>query len=368
MAPVPEIPRALLPDAVSVRRIETAAGLSLRVLEAGAGAGRPLALLLHGFPELAFSWRRIIPALAARGFHVVAPDQRGYGGTDGPAGPENCAAPRLAADVMALLHALGRPRAELLVGHDFGSVVAAWAATIRPDAFGAVALMSAPFGGPPSWDAPLPLGLGPLEAGLAALPRPRKHYQLYFSTAAADADIRWAPEGLPAFLHAYIHMKSGDWEENAPVPLPDARPATMARLPEYYVMDKAATMPESVRRAAPTGFAPWLPEAALEFYAATFAARGFQGGLDWYAAMTDPDRLAQLRLWAGRRIEAPCIYVAGARDWGVHQKPGDFERMTGGAACADFRGATLVPGAGHWVQQEAPEATIAALDAFLATL
>jgi pimeloyl-ACP methyl ester carboxylesterase len=361
---VPDYPRALLPDAVAARRVETATGLSMRVLEAGAGADRPLALLLHGFPELAFSWRKVMPALAEMGFHVVAPDQRGYGGTEGPAGPERCAPPDLVRDALAFVHALGRKRVGLLVGHDFGAVVAAWAALIRPDVFRAVALMSAPFGGPPGWDAPLPLGLGRLEAGLAALERPRKHYQVYFSTRSADADMRWAPEGLPAFLHAYVHMKSGDWEGDRPEPLPDARPESMARLPEYYVMDKGATMPESVRPHAPKGFAPWLPEAALEVYAATFGARGFQGGLDWYAANTDPERLAALRLWAGRRIEVPACFVAGARDWGIRQKPGDLERMER-EACADWRGTTLVEGAGHWVQQEAPEAVIAALGAFV---
>lgn len=364
MSAVPDYPRALLPEGVVARRTETATGLSVRHLEAGAGADRPLALLLHGFPELAFSWRKVMPALAEMGFHVVAPDQRGYGGTEGPAGPARCGAPDLVRDAMALVHALGRERVELLVGHDFGAVVAAWAALIRPDVFRATALMSAPFGGPPGWDAPSPLGLGPLDAGLAALERPRRHYQLYFSGRSADADMRWAPEGLPAFLHAYVRMKSGDWEENRPEPLPDASPESFARLPTYYVMDRGATMPESVRRAAPEGFAPWLPEAAFAVYAETFAARGFQGGLDWYAAMTDPERLETLRLWAGRRIEGPACFVAGDRDWGIHQKPGELARMEREAA-ADWRGTVLVPGAGHWVQQEAPEAVVAALGAFV---
>ena len=360
---VPDYPAALLPEGAAVRRVETATGLSVRLIELAPGADRPLALLLHGFPELAFSWREVMPALAALGFHVVAPDQRGYGGTAGPAGKARCAAPRLAADAAALLHALGRGRAELLVGHDFGAVVSAWAALVRPDLFRAVVLMSAPFGGPPGWETPSPLGLGALDAGLATLDRPRKHYQVYFSGAQADADMRGAPEGVAAFLHAYVHMKSGDWAGNAPEPLPDARPETLARLPEYYVMDRAATMPESVRPHAPAGFADWLPPEALAVYADAFAARGFQEALDWYAAQTDPELLEGLRLWAGRRIEVPAAFVAGARDWGIHQKPGDLARMET-AACADWRGATLVEGAGHWVQQEAPEAVAAALARF----
>jgi hypothetical protein len=123
-------------------------------------------------------------------------------------------------------------------------------------------------------------------------------------------------------------------------------------------------MPEE--RASATrrkAFADWLPREALAVYAGTFGGRGFQDALDWYAAQTDPELLEGNRLWSGRRIEVPAAFVAGARDWGIHQKPGDLARMER-EATADWRGTTLIEGAGHWVQQEAPAATAAAILAF----
>ena len=169
------------------RFVEDINGLRMHVLEAGT-AGRPCLLLLHGFPELAYSWRKVMPALAAAGYHVVAPDQRGYGRTTGwSADYDGDLAPfrmlNLVRDAVGLLAALGLRSVEAVVGHDFGASVAAWCALVRPDIFRRVALMSAPFAGVP------PLPLGPqkpvpkpdIHAALAALPRPRKHYQWYYS-------------------------------------------------------------------------------------------------------------------------------------------------------------------------------------------
>jgi pimeloyl-ACP methyl ester carboxylesterase len=141
------------------RRIDGVNGLSVHLLEAGFDAGpRPLLLLLHGFPELAYSWRRVMPALADAGFHVVAPDLRGYGA---PRAGRRATTPtpadvhvfNLVRDQLALLHALGRSQVHAVVGHDFGSPLAAWCALVRPDVFRAVVLMSAPFAGPPGWAA-----------------------------------------------------------------------------------------------------------------------------------------------------------------------------------------------------------------------
>ena len=144
-----------LPEGVTARRIDGVNGLSMHVLEAGADGQRPLVLLLHGFPELSYSWRRVLPALAAAGWHAVAPDQRGYGLTTGWRGgyDDDLAPFRLPAlvdDAVALVEALGHRSVAALVGHDFGAVVGAWAALLRPDVFRSVVLMSAPFAGPPT--------------------------------------------------------------------------------------------------------------------------------------------------------------------------------------------------------------------------
>src|SRR5207253_1901632 len=145
----------VLPSGVRSRFLDGINGLRVHVLEAGfESTGRPCVVLLHGFPELAYSWRKVMPALAAAGFHVVAPDQRGYGRTtgwdadyDGDLGSFRLL--NLARDALGLVSALGKRSVAAVVGHDFGSPVAAWCALVRPDVFRSVVLMSAPFAGPP---------------------------------------------------------------------------------------------------------------------------------------------------------------------------------------------------------------------------
>src|SRR5207248_1638195 len=186
-------------------------GLDIHVLEAGFETkGRPLVLLLHGFPELAYSWRKLMVPLASAGFHVVAPDQRGYGRTTGwNADYDGDLASfrllNLVRDALGLVSALGHRTVAAVVGHDFGSPVAAWCALVRPDIFRSVALMSAPFAGPPE----LPFDTGrnapqkpqeeSIHDALARLDRPRKHYQWYYSTRAANADMHACPQGVRAF-------------------------------------------------------------------------------------------------------------------------------------------------------------------------
>src|SRR5262249_32758604 len=145
-----------IPSSIRSRYVDGVNGLNMHVLEAGFETpGRPALLLLHGFPELAFSWRKVMPALAAAGYYVIAPDQRGYGRTTGwdPDYDGNLASfrlPNLVRDALELIAALGYKSVDAVIGHDFGSSVAAWCALIRPDVFRAVVMMSAPFGGPPS--------------------------------------------------------------------------------------------------------------------------------------------------------------------------------------------------------------------------
>jgi pimeloyl-ACP methyl ester carboxylesterase len=361
----------LLPHGVRARHVP-AGELSMHVLEAGDPAA-PLVLLLHGFPELAWSWRHVLPALGRAGYHAVAPDQRGYGRTTGwTAEYEGDLAPfrmaNLARDAVLLMHALGHPRAACVVGHDFGASVAGWSALLRPDLFGAVVLMSAPFTGAPGLS-PTGAGLGDaLDAALADLPRPRKHYQRYYATRPADADMRHAPQGLHAFLRAYYHHKSADWPDNRPYPLAGWTAAEMARLPTYYVMDLAQTMAETVAEHMPTpdqvAACRWLTEAELAVYTAEFARTGFQGGLNWYRCRFEPALLADQQLFAGRTIDLPAMFLAGAQDWGIHQSPGAMERMWT-RSFTSMGPPVLVDGAGHWVQQEQPQAVTAALLAFL---
>ena len=337
----------------------------MQVLEAGFDPpGRACVLLLHGFPELAYSWRKVMPPLAAAGFHVVAPDQRGYGRTngadtryDGDLAPFRIAA--LAGDAAGLLGALSI-RSAHVVGHDFGSPVAAACALIRPDLFRSVALMSAPYGGS---------GVGGMPAstldGLAALKR--KHYQWYYATREADRDMRDCPQGVHAFLRAYYHVKSADWEANRPFPLKDWSAQELAKLPRYYVMDLDRNMAETVAADFPDRSSPWLSDDELKVYSESFAATGFQGGLQWYRCATGGLSAESMRPYAGRTIDIPSCFIAGASDWGIHQKPGELERMQE-STCTDFRGCHLVPGAGHWVQQEQPEKTAALLLQFLASV
>jgi pimeloyl-ACP methyl ester carboxylesterase len=363
-----EIP---LPQGIRSRFKGGINGLAMHVLEAGFETkGRPLVLLLHGFPELAYSWRKIMLPLAAAGFHVVAPDQRGYGRTTG------CDTSydrdldafhmfNLVRDAVGLVAALGHRSVAAVVGHDFGSPVAAWCALIRPDVFRAVALMSAPFGGPPS--VPFDTAEAPrgterridIHADLAALARPRKHYQWYYSTRAADADMRNCPQGIHAFLRAYYHHKSADWTANKPKPLASLSAIELAKLPTYYVMDLDKGMAETVAAVMPTAdeiaACHWLPDDELRIYAAEYARTGFQGGLQWYRCATSGRCASEMEIFSGRTIDVPSCFIAGASDWGIYQSPGAFERMQD-SACTQMRFCHLVEGAGHWVQQEqAPE-------------
>ena len=368
--PLPQIP---LPRGIASRFVETEAGLKMHLLEAGT-RDRPMLLLLHGFPELAFSWRRIMPALAEAGYWVVAPDQRGYGRTTGWDGDYNgdlqaFAVPNLVRDQVALVRALGRDHVQAVIGHDFGAPVAAWSALLHPEIFRRAALMSAPFGGPPP-AAPPPADppKGDIHADLAALARPRKHYQWYYATRDAARDMDRPPQGLHAFLRAYFHMKSADWPENKPSKLTGWTAQELAKLPTYYVMDLEADMPATVAPHMPTAAqiaaCQWLPEGPLAFYTGEFARTGFQGGLNWYRCATGPAFRRELSKYAGKAIEVPVTFLAGTADWGTRQVPGALEAMET-TACADYRGTHLIDGAGHWVQQEQPKAVVERLLAFL---
>lgn len=350
-----------LPAGIRSSFIDNGNGLSMHVLEAGR-AGQPSVLLLHGFPELAYSWRKVMPALADASYHVIAPDQRGYGLSTGwDADYHGDLASfrfiNLLRDILGLLSAMDIEHIEMLVGHDFGSAAAAYAALIRPDMFRKLVLMSAPFSGPP------PIRpQGPtvdIDAALAALDRPRKHYHQYYSTPEANADMHRCPQGIHDFMRAYYHHKSADWKNNQPHTLQAWNADELARLPTYYVMDLDKNMAETVGPEIPSPAAiancTWLPEDELRIYSETYQQTGFQGGLNWYRCRFVDAFTHELQIFSGRTIDVPAMFISGKSDWGTYQVPGALEEMQS-AVCSDYRGTHLIYGAGHWVQQEQPEA------------
>ncbi len=370
-------PSGTLDPAIRCHRVDNGNGLSCHVLEAGDPTD-PCVLLLHGFPELAYSWRHIMLPLARAGYHVLAPDQRGYGQTTGSddrfdGDVASFRLVNLVRDAIGVLFAFNHAKAACVVGHDFGSSVAAWCAVIRPDLCSSVVLMSAPFSGTP----PIPLpGAGAAGSGiatidhqaLAALDPPRKHYQWYYSTAAANDNMQHCPQGVSAFMRAYYHHKSADWQDNKPYPLDSWSARQLGQLPLYYVMHESAGMAETVAPEMPdeafTRDHRWLTDDELAVYADAFSRTGFQGGLNWYRCGTNGADYAELQTFSGLTIDIPSMFIAGASDWGVHQKPGSFEAMQG-TACTDMIACHLLEGAGHWVQQEQPQAVAEALCDFL---
>ena len=375
---------AVLPAGIRSRFVDGINGLRMHILEAGFKEEvRPCVVLLHGFPELAFSWRKVMLPLASAGFHVIAPDQRGYGRTTGwdstyDGDLRSFRLLNIARDTLGLVSALGYRSVAAVVGHDFGSPVAAWCALVRPDVFQSVVLMSAPFPGPPTLPFNTASGAhskaksvssgASVHEQLARLDPPRKHYQWYYSTREANADMHDAPQGIHAFLRAYYHFKSADWAGNNPVPLKSFTAGELAKLPTYYIMElhkgMAATVAPEMPSPAEIASCKWLTEQELKVYSAEYARTGFQGGLSWYRCRTENVDGPELELFSGRRIEVPSFFIAGRKDWGIYQVPGSIERMQD-SACTRMRSCTLVDGAGHWVQQEQPEKVSELLIEFL---
>jgi pimeloyl-ACP methyl ester carboxylesterase len=362
-----------LPKGVRSRMIHGINGLDVHVLEAGhESPGRPLALLLHGFPDLAYGWRHLIPLLADAGYHVVAPDQRGFGRTTGWVnGYDTPLAPfsvlNMTRDALALVSALGYRRTAMLVGHDLGSPVASYCAIARPDVFPSVVLMSAPFPGTPAF----PFNTAESEASsvqpntdsqklaaaLAALDPPREYYAQYLSTRQANDDMWHPPQGLHEFLRAFFYVKSGDWPGNKPHPLKARTAIEFAQMPTYYVMDLGKTMPQNVAPFQPSAAevlaSKWLTDPELAVYTEEYGRTGFQGALQAYRVYSDPDLNAELRLFSGKTIDVPSLFIGGKSDWGTYSAPGALDLMRT-KATTRMRGIEMIDDAGHWIQQEQP--------------
>ena len=351
-----------LPDGITSRQVDTAPySLSFHVLEAG-HSGQPLIVLLHGFPELAYSWRKCMPLIAAKGYHVVAPDQRGYGRTTGwddrafdKVNLQDFSPLNLVKDIVVLVHMLGYTKVKCLVGHDFGAVSAALCAVARPDMFENLVLMSHPFKGIPI----MPGKPVDIQSELATVDR--KHYKWYYATKQANEEM--SGDGLQAFLRGYFHLKSADWKGNNPQPLEAWNASELAKMPRYYIMEIDDGMRRSVEKdmagedAQSIGVeCKWLTSEELNVYVQEWARNGFQGGLNWYRVQTDPAHQRDSVLFAGKKIEVPCIFASGRKDWGTYQEPGVVEKM--GEVCTKFRGAQIIDGAGHWLPQERPEEAV----------
>jgi pimeloyl-ACP methyl ester carboxylesterase len=385
---LPPYGNGTLPAGVRSRHISNVNGMTVHILEAGFETpGRQAVLLLHGVPELAYSWRKIMPALAAAGYHAIAPDQRGYGRTLGwddsyDADGDPFRILNMTRDAIGLVYALGYRSVPMVVGHDAGAPVAAWSALIRPDIFRSLTLMSSPFEGAPSLPfntangAPLPqpaITDDELDAELAKLNPPRKYYQNYQRGRGANDDMLHAPQGLHAFFRAYYYYKSADWKENRPHPLKARIASEMAQIPTYYVMEKdkgmAATVAPFMPSAEYSANCKWLTEAEVAVYAAEYGRTGFTGALQGYRVRrgSNPRSIAEMHTFSGRTIDVPAQFIAGQSDWGVYQTPGAVDRMRQ-TACTRMTGFHLLEGAGHWVQQEQSQQTAELLVRFLKAL
>lgn len=342
--------------------------LRVHYLQAG-DPDRPCIVLLHGFPELAYSWRKNIVPLAEAGYHVIAPDQRGFGRTTGwddryEADLYPFSTLGMAGDIIRLVTTLGKERVCLIAGHDSGAQIAAACALLRPDIFQSVIALSTPYAGAPRQIPGRVRPIRPLAEdetirGLANLPVPRKHYTVYYSSETANRDLMNALQGLEDWFRGYFYAKSAQWEGNRPESLAGWTPEELARIPTYYIMNKDEDMAQTAQaylsslqgKPFPCG---WLTDEDIRVYAEEYGRTGFQGGLNGYRCGTGGLNARQLALFSGRKIEVPFLYLTGEQDWGTWQFPGTVETMEKEAS-TQYRGIRIIRHAGHWVQQEQPE-------------
>ena len=315
-------------------------GIRLNIAEQGKG---PLVLLCHGFPESWYSWRHQIGALAAAGFHAVAPDMRGYGKSDAPEPIDQYTIFHLIGDLVGLLDALEAPTA-VIVGHDWGAAIAWQAARLRPDRFPAVAALSVPFRprGPVR-----PTSVMPQTADA-------QFYQLYFQEpGVAEAELERDPR---ATVRTMLYGASGEG-----VAAIRAAAASGGASPNLGMVPKGRGFLRGA--GAPATLPAWLSEADIDFYAAEFKRSGFRGPLNYYRNI---DRNWELMAaFADVKVTVPALYVAGDRDM-VVAFPGTEQLL---ANLRQFvpalRDIQMLAGCGHWTQQERASEVSAALIDFV---
>jgi pimeloyl-ACP methyl ester carboxylesterase len=323
---------------VNHRTVETN-GIRMHLAEQGTG---PLVLLCHGFPESWYSWRHQLSALADAGFHAVAPDMRGYGQTDHPEAIDQYTLLHLVGDMVGLLDALGSESA-VIAGHDWGAPVAWHAALLRPDRFRGVIGLSVPF--VPRGKA-RPTTVMPQNDG-------ELFYQLYFQTPGVaerefEADVRRS-------IRSLLYSGSGDAPRRGGS---TSSPGTVGMVPRQGGFLTRAVNPESPPA--------WLTEADVDFYTAEFERAGFRGGLNWYRNI---DRNWELLApFAGAQVTVPALYVAGDRDLVVAFPGMDKLIPNLSKFVPQLRQTIMLPGCGHWTQQERPGEVNAAMIDFLRSL
>jgi pimeloyl-ACP methyl ester carboxylesterase len=322
---------------ITHRFIETN-GIRMHIAEQGTG---PLVLLCHGFPELWYSWRYQIPALAVAGYHVVAPDQRGYGQTDAPDAIEAYTMLHLVGDMVGLLDVLGEEQA-VIVGHDWGANVAWNAALLRPDRFRAVIAMSVPY-----------VPRGPAHGSRSTV-RPtaamkqavgdKFFYQLYFQQPGlAEAELE---RDVRATMTQILYGLSGD------VPA-ETRWSPFSDAPDASMLTSAAQ---------PASLPDWLTESDIDYYTSEYQRTGFRGGLNWYRNL---DRTWELMAAYSRaKVMQPALFLWGDRDPSL-DIPGVSERIERMHEYVPLVHRELFAGCGHWLQQERAAATNEAIIAFL---
>jgi pimeloyl-ACP methyl ester carboxylesterase len=301
-------------------------GIRMHITEAGEG---PLVLLLHGYPETSYSWRHQLGALAEAGYHAVAPDQRGYGTTEHPPSVEDYTIHHLVGDAVGLITALGAPNA-VVGGHDWGSPVAWGVAQCRPDLVRGVVSLSVPFA-PRAESEPL----ATVRAAFGD-----NFYQLYFQEPGV-AEREFEGDTANVFRRM-LYWYSGD------------TPAVQNLICDENGMTGSLALPEELPA--------WLSEEDIAAYVDAFAAEGFTGALNWYRNITRNWELTTP--WAGARITVPAMFLGGDRDPVVNWFPLDALKPAMAPAVTNLASFGLIEGAGHWIQQERPDETNAALIAF----
>jgi pimeloyl-ACP methyl ester carboxylesterase len=306
----------------------------MHVAEQGAG---PLVLLCHGFPELWYSWRHQLSELAAAGFHAVAPDMRGYGETDRPEPVDQYTLLHLVGDMVGLLDVLGQETA-VIAGHDWGAPVAWHAALLQPDRFRAVIDLSVPF-----------VPRGP-DYPSKSFPETENtiFYQAYFQASGiAEADLE---RDVRFTMRAFLHDGAGD------APGITAGPAG-----HVFMVPRSGGM--MADRVNPASLPPWITEADVDIYVAQFERTGYRGGLNWYRNM---DRNWELMApFAGLKITVPALFIAGNRDLVQAFRGMDQVISNLSDHLPKLRKTVILPGCGHWTQQERPREVNDAMIEFL---
>jgi epoxide hydrolase A/B len=316
------------------RLVETRT-IRMNVVEQGTGHG---VLFCHGFPETSHSWRHQVDAVARAGFRAIAPDMRGYGGTEQPAPVDEYTLFHLVGDMVALLDSLDQRHA-LIVGNDWGATVAWQAAQLRPDRFRGVAALGVPLMGRP----PVP------PTRIFPQSDDAQHYTLYFQTPGlGEAELE---QNIRRTLRKLLFAASGDAGSRRPG---DATPNPFGMVSRHDGLLSPLADPQQLPG--------WLSEADLDVYTEAFTKTGFRGGLNYYRNL---DRNWQLQAsLTGTQVEVPALFIAGERDTGL-QIPGMREIIDAMPALAPrVRKALIVEGAGHWLAQERPDRVSAAIVEF----